>query len=175
VGIFDSRARVCYPESVHTHFAQPLHDAKGVLMDLEAILGLLLVGAAIIVPVVIGLIVVAVILVSAFLLGRYVLRRSQRTEEIRETAQEWPSTSGVVLESRVEAYTADVMRARPKVVYAYTVEGQRYQGKQIRAGVKIAHPLLRQQAIEVIGRYPEGSMVTVYYDPSNPAESALER
>ena len=144
-------------------------------MDLEAILALLLLGITMLVPIVTGLIVVAAILVAVVLLVRYASRRSQQAQEIREASQEWPSTSGVVVESHLDAYTGDVTRVRPKVTYTYTVAGQQFQGKQIRAGDKVVHPMSRRQGNEILDRYPKGTAVTVFYDPANPAESALER
>jgi len=144
-------------------------------MGLEEILAILAVGATVLVPTVCGLIVAAAILVPLFLFGRYIYRRSQQAKEVREASQEWFSTSGRVVKSRVEVSGGEVTSVTPRVVYEYTVGGQQYQSQQIRAGDTLFSLRSDQQAYEIIDRYPEGATVTVYYDPADPAQAALER
>jgi hypothetical protein len=64
----------------------------------------------------------------------------------------------------------------PMVVYEYEVKGVKYISNRVRVqdasgptmgGALYANPLLK--------RYPKGATVTVYYNPQNPKESALER
>ena len=64
----------------------------------------------------------------------------------------------------------------PMVVYEYEVNGTKYISNRVRVqdasgptmgGALYANPLLQ--------RYPKGTTVTVYYNPQNPKESALER
>ena len=64
----------------------------------------------------------------------------------------------------------------PMVVYEYEVNGTKYISNRVRVqdasgptmgGALYANPLLK--------RYPKGATVTVYYNPQNPRESALER
>jgi hypothetical protein len=144
-------------------------------MDLEAILAILIVGAAVLLPAVIGLIIAAAVLVPLFLLGRYMYRRSQQAQAVREASQKWFSTSGQVTKSRVEVSGGERTSVTPRVVYEYTVGGQRYQSDQIRAGDKFLSFRSDRQAYEIIDRYPQGATVTVYYDPADPAQAALER
>ena len=144
-------------------------------MDLEAILAILIIGATVLIPAVIGLIVAAAILVPLFLLARYMYRRSKQAQEVREASQEWFSTSGQVVKSRVEVSGGEVTSVRPRVVYEYTVGGQRYQSQQIRAGDTLLSIRASGDAYKIIDRYPEGATVTVYYDPADPAQAALER
>ncbi len=68
------------------------------------------------------------------------------------------------------------MEEFPMVVYEYEVGGTKYLSNRVRAqdasgptlgGALYANPLLK--------RYPKGATVTVYYNPQNPKESALER
>ena len=54
--------------------------------------------------------------------------------------------------------------------YSYTVAGTDYKGTRIRL-----RSSSRQSARIDSVRFPEGARVTVYYDPSNPALSILER
>lgn len=69
-----------------------------------------------------------------------------------------------------------LMEEFPMVVYEYTVNGMKYISNRVRVqdasgptmgGALYANPLLKH--------YPKGATVTVYYDPRNPKESALER
>lgn len=64
----------------------------------------------------------------------------------------------------------------PMVVYEYEVHGIKYISNRVRVqdqhgpsmgGVLYSGPLLK--------RYPKGATVTVYYNPQDPKESALER
>jgi hypothetical protein len=64
----------------------------------------------------------------------------------------------------------------PMVVYEYEVNGVKYISNRVRVqdqsgptmgGSLYANPLLK--------RYPVGAIVTVYYNPRDPKESALER
>ena len=64
----------------------------------------------------------------------------------------------------------------PMVVYEYEVGGTKYISNRVRVqdasgttmgGALYANPLLK--------RSPKGATVTVYYNPQNPRESALER
>jgi hypothetical protein len=61
------------------------------------------------------------------------------------------------------------------VVYQYQVEGAPYTGSRIRAGDQFFAIRLAGDARTTVARYPVGTPVTVFYDPANPAESALER
>ncbi len=68
------------------------------------------------------------------------------------------------------------MEEFPMVVYEYEVNGIKYLSNRVRVqdasgptmgGALYANPLLK--------RYPKGASVTVYFNPQNPRESALER
>jgi hypothetical protein len=68
------------------------------------------------------------------------------------------------------------MEEFPMVVYEYEVNGIKYLSNRVRVqdasgptlgGALYANPLLK--------RYPKGATVTVYYNPQDPKESALEK
>ncbi|MBP8164743.1 MAG: DUF3592 domain-containing protein, partial [Anaerolineales bacterium] len=63
----------------------------------------------------------------------------------------------------------------PVVVYQYTVDGKPFQCQTIKAGEQYLNVRLMGQVQETVNRYPIGSNVTVYYNPSNPAEAFLEK
>ena len=82
----------------------------------------------------------------------------------------WPSTEGVITQSNV--VRGDDSYA-PAVVYSYTINGVRYQGKDIASGPVLASST-EAYARNYLARYPVGTPVAVYYDPKIPATAVLE-
>jgi hypothetical protein len=109
------------------------------------------------------------------LVGGHLLRRYRAASAMRQASQHWPTTTGEVLKSRVEVQGGSSTSVTPRVMYEYMVGGRQYQNDQIRAGDSFLAIYRSRQAYQAIDRYPEGTGVTVYYNPENPAESALER
>jgi len=108
------------------------------------------------------LVVVAVAGVSWF-------ARSRRSDAPRSLAADWPYTSGTVLSATVQvSHRGTARRETPLVLYAYQVGGEVFQGNRVRVSGDV-------NASGTVARYPAGACVTVYYDPANPASSALER
>lgn len=113
-------------------------------------------------------------------IGAFLLYRSLQTRKRAEASQNWPSTLGQVVESRVthstsidsEGGSSDTYS--PVVEYTYQVGGQEYRGKDIAFGFKQGYGS-PGKAEAVTARYPEGGSVTVYYDPANPKQAVLER
>ena len=102
----------------------------------------------------------------------------QLWQKVRES-QAWPSAGGTVLKSRVSRSTTfmkgrNVTRYTPLVDYEYSVNGKQYKGKQIMFGWAPAY-LSEGRALAYMDRYPAGSPVTLFYNPSQPRESVLER
>ncbi|MGE5251014.1 MAG: DUF3592 domain-containing protein [Bacteroidota bacterium] len=85
----------------------------------------------------------------------------------------WPSTRGVVMTSALEsrASTEGGYLNYPVVRYSYQVGAQAFQGTRIALGPEVGGPGARH----VIERYPAGSPVDVYYNPSDPADALLEK
>ncbi|MBV6395014.1 MAG: hypothetical protein HFACDABA_00585 [Anaerolineales bacterium] len=120
----------------------------------------------------------AVIVPLLFLIGFgiFFYRRYQQGNTLRASAQSWSSTSGVVLSSSVKVRHSGRSRSDyPAVVYQYEVNGKSYQSQRIKAGDKFMSVRIIGEAQATVARYPAGSRVTVFYDPNNPSESALER
>ena len=107
----------------------------------------------------------------------FLVRRSRQSGEARQAAQVWPSAAGTVLMSTIQIRRSGRHSRSevPVVVYQYHVNGQMYQGNRIRAGDQFLTVRVAGQAQATLARYPAGAPVTVYYNPVNPAESALER
>ena len=108
-------------------------------------------------------------------IGYYVYKRSQLAKVAQQVAQSWISTRGQVVLSRVEVSGGETTTVSPRVVYQYQVGAQTYQSEVIRAGSQFFNVTNSRMAYDTVDRYPVGATVTVYYNPANPAEAALER
>ena len=109
-------------------------------------------------------------------IGYFLYKRNQQSGVARQIAQSWPSTSGRGLMSSVQWGSGSHSgTSYPVVVYQYTVNGQSYQSQIIKVGEQYLNVRVMGQAQVTVALYPIGTNVTVYYNPANPAESALER
>jgi hypothetical protein len=108
-------------------------------------------------------------------LGYWIYKRSQQAKVVQEAAQSWLTTTGQVVLSRVEVSGGDTTSVTPRVAYQYQVGAQMYQSEIIRAGSQFFSISSGRSAYDTVDRYPVGATVTVYYNPGNPAEAALER
>jgi hypothetical protein len=119
-------------------------------------------------------IIVPVLLLGG--VGFFLYKRSQQSNAVRQAAQSWLSTTGMVLMSSVQSRrSGNSTSTFPVVVYQYEVNGKTYQSQTIKAGEQFMNVRILGQADATAARYPIGANVTVYYNPANPAESALER
>lgn len=92
----------------------------------------------------------------------------------------WPAASGRIVSSRVESHMESVggrqgnrVRFYQAVVeYAYTVGSREYHSTRLSFGPK--EETAQAPAEAKAARYPEGSAVTVHYDPENPASAVLD-
>jgi hypothetical protein len=122
---------------------------------------------------VIGLLIVVVAFAGALLALVLVIRRialQAVKQKIRE-AQAWPSTEGLVLVSEVRDEGGE-NGWRAHVSYRYEVAGRVYENSRIAVAVEYGREGFQAHQ-ELAGRFPEGTQVTVYYNPQNPADAAL--
>jgi len=121
--------------------------------------------------------VVAPLLVVACV-GVSIAARARRTAATRSLAADWPHTSGTVISATVQvSHSGNSRHETPIVLYAYQVNGQVFQGHRVRVGDEFGRIRVAGTASSASGtlaRYPAGACVRVYYDPANPAVSALE-
>jgi len=123
-----------------------------------------------------GLCATVVPVIILIVLGIYLYRRSKMRDAAKQSAQDWSNTLGTVTMSTVQVRRSARSRSEiPVVVYQYQINGQAYTGQTIRAGEQYFSVRLYGDAQKTIERYPVGAQVMVYYNPANPAESALER
>lgn len=110
-------------------------------------------------------------------IGYYLYKRNQQSMTQRQDAQNWASTTGTIMMSSVQSRRSGTggYSTIPVIVYQFEVNGKTYQSQNVRVGDKYLKVNVSWQAQETVDKYPIGKQVTVYYDPNNPAECALER
>jgi len=109
-------------------------------------------------------------------LGVYIYRRRRMRDAAKLAAQDWASTAGVVISSTIKVTRTVKSRSEtPVIVYEYAVDGQSYTGSRVKAGDQFFAVRFAGDARKTVERYAAGTPVTVFYNPENPGESALER
>ena len=93
-------------------------------------------------------------------------------------ARGWPSTTGRVVDSRIETdeSSSDGGKSKQtvKVRYAYSVEGREFESERVTFfGINMRHTYTKT-ANEQRARFPKDGKVTVHYDPANPAKAVLD-
>ncbi len=122
--------------------------------------------------------VVAPLLVIAGL-GGCVVSLMRQSSSAGSLSTGWEHTKGTVLSATVQVSpNGNLRQEAPLVLYAYQVNGQVFQGHRVRAGDAFGRTRVvgtESSASNTVARYPSGAPVIVYYDPTNPSCSALER
>jgi hypothetical protein len=83
----------------------------------------------------------------------------------------WPHTSATVISSSVKRFSGSAgsrTQHQAEIRYEFPVENKRYSGFHYYASPDAGEPM------RLVEQHPEGTMITVYYMPDNPAESLLE-
>ena len=118
-------------------------------------------------------------LIVLAVVGVVVASKVKHGAAARSLADNWPHTMGTVLSATVQvSHRGNSRQESPLVLYAYQVHGQVFQGSRVRVGDefgRIRTAGTESSASNTVARYPAGASVIVYYDPTNPANSALER
>jgi len=131
-----------------------------------------------------SILLVAILMIMAILLptlgifggiGWFLNKKSKEARALREAAKSWDSTNGKIVTSRVEVTGGEHTTVSPHIVFEYEVYGQSYSSSQIKAGDLHWASYTSRAAYDIVEKYPVGSDVVVYFDPENPALSALER
>lgn len=129
------------------------------------------------------------ILLIAFPMGfvSFILATRAWREQSRASAtSRWPTTTGQVLISEVQGTFVQVRRGSaaansyqsvaryaPHIVYQYMVGNAFHQGERLHLG-SVMLSSEASDAEQEARRYPIGQTVTVYYNPSDPADSTLD-
>jgi hypothetical protein len=105
-----------------------------------------------------------------------VLARSARKAS---ATKRWPVSNGRILSSDVTSHRSLDSNGthstfyEPQVVYEYAANGQTFQSKQVSFGA-ISGMSGTGWAEGIVGKYPTGSAVQVFYNPSKPSQAVLE-
>jgi len=90
----------------------------------------------------------------------------------------WPSTQARIIRSEIVRHPAsDIGKPDtygPEIGYEYVIDGRKLTGNNIAFGVTGAssdHGF----AEEYVAKFPAGKGVNVFFDPTNPQDSVLER
>lgn len=91
----------------------------------------------------------------------------------------WKTTEGIVLESFKTSRRENFQTLEDaKVRYEYEVNGKRYQSSTIKASGDMSGDTAKRGQSDMdrlLAKYPAGSRVTVYYNPSMPRMACLEQ
>lgn len=106
------------------------------------------------------------------------LRALYRSVGDSSAQRRWSIAQGKITASRLGVASThpsglDLAEAGPVMRYRYRVGGKDYEGDGFQIGGKIRAGGLIAKAL--IKKYPEGRDVDVYYDPTDPARSALDK
>jgi hypothetical protein len=109
---------------------------------------------------------IAVLMLAGLLIMIVGAARIRVDVEIRS----WPTVSGYVVSSDVAGKRA----MHPNVTYRYTVDGREFKGVSDLDMPGFGNRRSRLETAEIIvHEYPPGTIVTVHYNPDNPADSTL--
>lgn len=91
----------------------------------------------------------------------------------------WPSVEGAVITSARALSTTDAGKMEDaEIRYEYSVDGKRYTSSVINAGGDLSNRPSKREKTEVdrlLGTYPVGRQITVFYNPKIPRMACLER
>jgi hypothetical protein len=105
----------------------------------------------------------------------FIFNQRKKARAEKQASQAWPSTKGKIVTSRVELSSGrDMATVFAKIVYEYQLSGRTYQFDQVHSGDEFFAQATREETYDLVDRYPVGREVTVYYNPDNPADAALE-
>jgi hypothetical protein len=98
-------------------------------------------------------------------------------------ARNWPQTEGIIISAQVKS--ARVRRRRgsgggyrmatqykPQIIYRYLANGVTHESQRLYLGDTIGYSGTGPVE-KILTHYPLGTLVTVYYNPDNPAEATL--
>lgn len=125
-----------------------------------------------------------VYITGALMIGLIVFATGFKFYQVHKAAS-WSQTSGKVLSAKAvsrRVRTAETrsgaekggdeqLRNFAEIRYEYRVNGKRYTGQRVSIGEDLGD----HDVAGTLQRYPQGSGVTVYYNPANPSEAVLER
>ncbi len=123
--------------------------------------------------------IIAVLIVIGLAVGAAAVyqRYDSHMTEVSAASRDWPSVSGLITRSNLEARrTGTGSRRRVEhdveISYEYVVEGAVYRNDVVRFDQQNL-PLKSKELL--VSSHPVGKKVTVYYNPDKPKQSVLVR
>jgi len=107
-----------------------------------------------------------IVLFAGIVIGFYGIYKIYKGYE----SQNWPTTEGKIIKSRI-AGAKRIIARRAFIKYEYFVAGKRYVSSQISYTLIIGD---YSGAVEILREYPEGKIVTVYYNPDDSMDAVLK-
>jgi len=107
-----------------------------------------------------------IVLFAGIVIGFYGVYKVYKGYE----SQNWPTTEGKIIVSRISGAKRTIGR-RVFIKYEYFVKGNRYVSSRISYTLIIGD---YSSSLEILREYPEGSKVTVYYNPDNSMDAVLK-
>lgn len=117
--------------------------------------------------------------------GYWLLSGTQAEIALRRRARDWPTTAGVVTNSRVEErqwttrsgvgfrrVRRTIHNYTPVISYTYQVGGKSYQSSKYKNEAWAS--LNPKVADKIVADHPQGKTVTATYNPEDPAQAYLE-
>ena len=144
-------------------------------MEFETLVPILIVVALCFVGIIITIIISGSVLLPFLGFGLWAKSNTKKVEAMQADSQTWPAVKGKVVKSRVEVSGTEYTTVSPHIVYKYAIGGNEYQSQQVRIGDQVLTLYSSRDCYDLVELYPVGTEVDVYYDPRNPAQSALER
>lgn len=109
-------------------------------------------------------VVLAMIIIGVIIIAQNAFKKNR--------IENWASVEGTVLYSTIRIKPKGLNEHYlPSIGYAYTVNGEKYK-KSVDNSLNSGY-LHKEDVQKIIDKYPEGSTVTVYYNPENPSKSIL--
>lgn len=102
----------------------------------------------------------------------YMLRHALINHRSAKASNDWPSVTGALTElqlwgkRRINGEMVDSENV--SVQYQYEVNGNKFAARRV-AFYTLHYP----ETVDLAKRYPEGSRVSIFYNPKNPAESVI--
>ena len=123
-------------------------------------------------------VVVLVVLAGLMGAGLYLFKRyDAHMTEVSAASVEWPSVSGLITHSNLEARTRKTGSRRSteydvEVMFEYVVDDQVYRNDVVRFDqANLSH----KEKELLVSAHPVGKKVEVYYNPDKPKQSVLIR
>ena len=121
--------------------------------------------------------IITVLLLGAVSAGGYFLfqQYDRNVSALAAASMAWPQVSGLVTGSDLEyrrrkTGSSKATDIRVKVSYEYVVDDQLYENDVVRFDQQM---LSSERKEMLVGSYPAGKRVDVYYNPDDPGQSVL--